>query len=228
MKRMGRVVGLAIVLLGGSGTAVRAQEASAAGSGDQQAQDPGTSEARALFLQGSDAYEAGEFERALDLFEQAFSKATPEKRIYILYNIGVCHDQLGHAEEALEHYQQYLRLVPEGPRHQWVRGRVRLLERQLGQGGAAPQRAAAPDRGAEATDEGEQGAEGEATPRPGPLSPVPEASEEEASGGGAWWPWAVAGGVVAVGATVAIVLLTSGGGGDPADDYTFGVVYTLR
>ncbi len=179
------------------------------------------SEARAWFQRGSEAYEAGEFERALHAFEKAFAAATPARRIYILYNLGVCHDQLGHVGEALEHYRQYLRLVPEGPRHRWVRGRVRVLSRQAGE----PEAHASGTPALSASDLPSSRDASRSDPLRTSRSPR---EEGRTARGGAWWPWAVAGGVLLAGGVVAAVLLAGGSGDDGTGDYTFGTVEALR
>lgn len=106
----------------------------------QEADEHGTDEARALFEAGRVAFEAGNYEGALQHFRGAYAA---NRRSALLYNIGVAADRLRRDREALEAFEQYLRDSPEdAPQRTDARARVRVLRAQL-EGGSPPE----PERG---------------------------------------------------------------------------------
>lgn len=91
-------------------------------------------EARHLFEAGQTAFEAGEFERALTYFEDAYRLS---RRPQLLYNIGVAADRVRNDARALAAFRQYLRELPQSPNRREVEARVRFLENSVG-GTSAP------------------------------------------------------------------------------------------
>jgi len=125
-------------------TPVLGQEAEA---GDAEMAETGDAEvtedeadARRMFEAGREAYGAGAFEAAFELFERAYALSP---RPQLLYNIGQSADRMRDDEAALTYFERYLEAVPEGPHAAAVRARVLTLrevlarERELGEAIAA-------------------------------------------------------------------------------------------
>ena len=103
------------------------------------ARDDASATARRLFEEGRDAYEAGDYELAVERFERALKLVRDvQVRVLMLVNIGQAYDRLRMDEEALDAYEQYARLMPDGPRIDFVRKRIRTLRRALGRDPLAP------------------------------------------------------------------------------------------
>src|SRR5436190_20909532 len=81
--------------------------------------------ARAHFVTGSSYYDQGRYADALHEFEEAYRLS---KRVGFLYNIGVCHEQLGHVAEAITAYQGYLLSVSDESERADVQRRVDALK----------------------------------------------------------------------------------------------------
>lgn len=85
-------------------------------------------EAMLHYEQAMAHYNAGRFEAALLLFEQAYDEdPTPTLR----YNIAQSHWKLGHTEEAIQNYQQYLTMQPDDADRVLVEKRIAQLRRQM-------------------------------------------------------------------------------------------------
>ncbi len=67
-------------------------------------------EAQRFFVMGQRLFEAGEWDGAIDAFQQAY---TYSKHIDIVYNIGLTHIRAGRVGEALEFFEEYQKNVPE-------------------------------------------------------------------------------------------------------------------
>ncbi len=67
-------------------------------------------EARRFFVMGQRLFEQGEWEGAIDAFQQAFAYA---KHPDILYNIGLAHLKAGRLGTAMDFFAEYQRIVPE-------------------------------------------------------------------------------------------------------------------
>lgn len=74
------------------------------------------------------AFQAGEFAKAADLFEQAFT-LNPQGNL--LYNIGMCHDKAGNTVDAVTWYQRFMDAVPDSPKRPEVARRVAELQENL-------------------------------------------------------------------------------------------------
>ena len=139
--------------------------------------------AQEWFERGAVALDEGRFEDALEAFERCYELAPIGRRPYILYNLGVVYDRLRMDAEALDAFETYLRLAPDGPKADDARARARILRSRLREG----------DGNRAGTD------------------PLGEAPASEGGGSGPWLWVAVGGGVAVVGAVLAVVLLSSGG-----------------
>jgi len=84
--------------------------------------------ARGLFEAGRASYGMGEFERALDFFQQAYDLS---QRPALLYNIGQASDRLHRDALTVQAFHEYLRLMPESEHRTEVESRLRALERLL-------------------------------------------------------------------------------------------------
>jgi len=89
---------------------VSAPALAAPAAGGVSAQDK--AKARALFKQGIVQFDGGYYQQALTLFTQALA-LYPNPKIHT--RIALCHKWLGNNLKALEHYEQYLKAVPQMP-----------------------------------------------------------------------------------------------------------------
>jgi PEGA domain/Tetratricopeptide repeat len=90
--------------------------------------DDVTSQARALFNQGTALYKSSKYELALAKFEETYAlKPHPS----VTYNIGRCHEKMGHVAPALRHYRQFLREAPNAPEAAAVALSMSNMETQL-------------------------------------------------------------------------------------------------
>ncbi len=139
-SRWGSATLLVLSLLGRPGSAgAQAPRDGAERTDRAGAQDEASATARRLFEEGRSAYEAGDYELAVERFEQALELVRDvQVRVLMLLNIGQAYDRLRMDEEALDAYEQYARLMPEGPRIDFVRKRIRTLRRALGRDPLAP------------------------------------------------------------------------------------------
>ncbi len=116
--------------------------------------------AKARFMAGQKHYNLNEFPEALREFKEAY-------RLYsdpvFLFNLGQCERQLGHAEEAIRFYRNYLREQPKAQNRAEVQRRIDELETALKAKQAEAEKAVVPAAPAEA-----------AAPPPSPP-PIPSA-----------------------------------------------------
>src|SRR5579859_336470 len=73
-------------------------------------EDPDSELARRYYQGGAQKYDANEYDAAVVLFEKA---RTVKPAAALDFNIGRCHDRLGHTGEALLAYRRYLEARPE-------------------------------------------------------------------------------------------------------------------
>lgn len=90
-----------------------------------RADDGVRDKARVLNNQGNGAYDVGNYERAIDLFAQAY-QTYPDPRI--LFNLGQSYRKTRNYERALEVYRAYLRNMQEAPNRPAVEALIGELE----------------------------------------------------------------------------------------------------
>ncbi|HXU72165.1 MAG TPA: tetratricopeptide repeat protein [Polyangia bacterium] len=83
--------------------------------------------ARQLYSVGRDAYNAGDFAKALDAFKESFSLSHEPA---LLYNIASALQGLKQPHEAAEELRSYLRLKPADPDRPQIEERIRTLEEE--------------------------------------------------------------------------------------------------
>jgi tetratricopeptide (TPR) repeat protein len=76
---------------------------------DGMPSDPASVEARALFEQGRAAYDDSRYEVARAWFRLAWDK---KKLPELVFNVAQCDFALGEYDEAVRHYEQYVKLAP--------------------------------------------------------------------------------------------------------------------
>lgn len=85
--------------------------------------------ARLTFEAGREAFANGDYDEALDRFQQAYSLSP---RPILLYNIGLALDRLRRDEDALSKFREYLAItLEEAPERTQVEARVRALEQAV-------------------------------------------------------------------------------------------------
>jgi tetratricopeptide (TPR) repeat protein len=160
--------------------------------------------ARAAFRAGSQHYNLGEFQAALDSFREAYRNFEDPS---FLYNIAQCERQLGHTREAVREYRAYLNNAESAPNRDSVRETIAQLQKEID---AEDERA----RAAAATP---VVAPPPTTVTPTTVAPPPAAAlvaappspVERKPAYKKWWPWTIVGGVLlAGGAATAAILLT--------------------
>jgi len=182
----------------------RAAPAPAAAALAEGASDEQLATARQHHAAGSKLYDLAEYEAALREFKEAY-RAVEDPAF--LFNIAQCHRKLGHAQDAITFYRNYLRRAPHAANRAEVERRIAELER-------APAAPPAPP--------GDSAPLAPPTPAAVPSAPAPSPAPAEtliaapASAPAAapaetpfyrrGWFWIVAGAVVAGTATTLIVL----------------------
>ena len=164
-------------------------------------------EAKSLYQAGAIAFDQGRFQNALDSFQRAYALS---KRPQLLFNIGVVSDRLRLDEQALQSFEQYLQLVPDGAEAANVRARIEVLRKTISErtqpaaAGAAPQAAQA----AEPAPAAGQTPQAQTEPAPA-ASPIVAATDEPAeSSSSSLVGWMLVGGgaAVAIGGGVLLVI----------------------
>src|SRR5690349_9936330 len=82
--------------------------------------------AQSLFQAGLAHYESGEYEAALEYFEQGY--ATSPQPLF-LYNLALVATKLKQPDKALDYYQRYLQSDPNAPDAAEIRRRIAELKR---------------------------------------------------------------------------------------------------
>ena len=80
--------------------------------------------ARDAFREASVAYDGGQFEEALRLFQEAYDLSD---RKTLLYNIGLVSERLQRDEDAVAAYEEFVTAMPNAPQRENVRGRIQVL-----------------------------------------------------------------------------------------------------
>jgi tetratricopeptide (TPR) repeat protein len=84
--------------------------------------------AREQYRRGMKAFKAGQFEDAIDAFSRAYV-GKPEPAL--LYNLAEAHRVLGHDQEALRAYRDYLQRAPEARNREDVEAKCAMLEEAI-------------------------------------------------------------------------------------------------
>lgn len=125
------------------GLAAGADQGQAASAGEKELTDAERQQAKDYFIAGSEAYSKKDYKTAIDKFKRAFEIVrSPE----ILFNIGRCHEELGETEDAIYHYEMYLRFYPTADDADDVKRRIEAL-REAEKGEGAGQEGAEGDSG---------------------------------------------------------------------------------
>jgi|SRR5581483_771977 len=147
-----------------------------------RADSPNEIEARRRYAEAQKLFDRARFGDALAEFEASYALSGYPA---IVHKIAMCHDQLGHVDQAIESYQRYLALEPATERRAGIEERIATLERT---------RAAPPPTVEE--------------PKPKPVPPVIAAAVERPKPRPVykkWWLWTIVG-VAAAGAALGIGL----------------------
>lgn len=94
--------------------------------------------AHALFEEGATAYRAGEFARAVELYEEAHRLS---KEPVLLFNLARAHEGQGDILKAIDAYERYLRDGKDIPDRKAIEGRVETLRAQVAANDALRKRA---------------------------------------------------------------------------------------
>ena len=155
--------------------------------------DAALARARKHFKRGEKLYALGKFDAALAAYEAAFDAAPlPE----FLFNIGQCHRNLDHYDEAIFSFNKYLRLEPDADNRDAVEKLIAELETDRDRAGHGPTGNGNPIGPIPGPGPG-----GDNPPRPG--RPFYQK----------WWFWT---GVAVVGASATVLVMRSGEAGPPS------------
>jgi tetratricopeptide (TPR) repeat protein len=173
--------------------------------------------ARSLFQAGKSAFDSGNYEDALQYFEQSFERSG---RPQLQYNIGLAADRLRQDDKALTAFRAYLDQVPSAENREEVEGRIRALKKAR-----AAREAAAPTP-EEVALASQREPSADATTNPADAATAPSADKPITH---KWWFWTGIGAVV-VGAVITAVALSSSGetASQPFDSRSGVTVMTLR
>lgn len=108
----------------GSRPAVAANDAPAPPSTQPGSSAADVDEAKARFKAGKELYEKGDFAKALTEFEAGYLLT---RNSAFLINVALCHQKMGHKDEALEHYRSFLAAEPTSPRRAEVEAHIAEL-----------------------------------------------------------------------------------------------------
>jgi len=200
----------------------------AAGAAQAAADESQLAEAKRHYAAASKFYDLAEYEGALREFKEAY-RAVEDPAF--LFNIAQCHRKLGHTQDAITFYKNYLRRAPHAANRAEVERRIAELER-----GPAARPPGPP------TGDATPGADAQVAPLvldlPPPTPPTPRQPEQtlvvspapaaapEAPFYRRGWFWVVTGVVVAATATTLIVLSTRSETGPFCPDCDAGTVIT--
>ena len=159
--------------------------------------------ARAAFHAGSQHYNLGEFQQALDAFKEAYRRYEDPS---FLFNIAQCERQLGHKRDAIREYRAYLNNSDNADNRDSVRQIITQLEHEIA---AEEQRAAAAAAQAQAIKPAAPPAPQAATvaePTAATLTASAPPPVERKPAYKKWWVWTIVGGVVAAGAATGLAI----------------------
>jgi tetratricopeptide (TPR) repeat protein len=86
-----------------------------------------TQRAKEFFQQGTTYFNLGDFDKAIDAFQEAY-KAKPDP--LFLYNIGQAYRLKGDAAKAIFFYRGYLRNSPKAPNRAEVEAKISALQKE--------------------------------------------------------------------------------------------------
>lgn len=90
--------------------------------------DSALQKAQKHFRQGQAYFKVGTFDKAIEEYEAAYSLAPKPG---VLFNIGLCHENAGDDEKAVEFYERYLRDAPNADKATEARARREALARGI-------------------------------------------------------------------------------------------------
>jgi hypothetical protein len=90
--------------------------------------------AKEYFQQGTTYFNLGDFDKAIDAFQEAY-KAKPDP--LFLYNIGQAYRLKGDASKAIFFYRGYLRNSPKAPNRAEIEAKIAALQKDLNEGKAS-------------------------------------------------------------------------------------------
>jgi hypothetical protein len=170
-------------------------------------------EINAREMQAREAFAAGRYEQALDLFVKLYAE-----KLHPVYlrNIGRCYQNLGQADRAISSFREYLRKAKtvSAEERAEVQGYIDEMEQLKRKTAAAPEPApppvvtAPPPKAVPTAPEPAQAAGTLTVSAPPPRTESPPLYTR-------WWFWTIAGGVVAAGIIGAVVATRSGAAADP-------------
>ena len=177
------------------------------GQGSVMAQDsPFKAMAKNHYKLGTQYYETSNFAEALVEFQKAY-KLQPVPGL--LFNLARCHEVLMQYEQAIEHYERYLKALPNAPKKGVVQARLMTLKKRLAEQQAKPPKPVAPPPPVPAS---------QPAPRPEPTPKAPIAPSKPAPPR-TWRSWAGWGAVGLGGAAVITGVVLGVMAQGKADDY---------
>jgi tetratricopeptide (TPR) repeat protein len=166
--------------------------------------------ARLTFQAAREAFGNGDYELALERFEQAYNLSP---RPVLLYNIGVTLDRLRRDEDAVARFTEYLERVPDAPDRAEVEARIRVLQRAIDERRAAE---AAREEEERIARERREALDAQNVTPPGGTTPPPP---EESSGLHPAIALSVAGAALVAGGLLVWSGLDAGSRNDEYEDY---------
>ena len=118
------VPGLAIAIAAtGVSPSARAWSRTTSPPSAPESNDPQAEQLRDLYSRGQAAFDAGSYETAIAVFEEAYGIS---KDPNLLFNISICHDRLGHYEDAIAALDRYAAESPDADKADVERRRQSL------------------------------------------------------------------------------------------------------
>lgn len=109
---------------------------------DEPPDDPNYERAVEAYRRGTELYNAAKFEEALEAFQEA---ATLYASADFQFNIAKCYERLNLYEEAIRHYEIYLRTSEDGGDRAVIEASIADLERRIAERDAAADKDPDPD-----------------------------------------------------------------------------------
>jgi len=182
--------------------------------------DTAENRARALYKQGTTAFERKDYQTAVAKYEEAYALAP---RPLFLYNIGLAYRLAGKPALAVMNLKQYLEKKPDAAERREVEGYIAELEKQIAAEEAAhkpPPPTPPPVEEVRTVPSPVEAAEAR-EPEPAPAPFAPSGTDKSRPIYKRWWFWAGVS-AVAVGAVAAVVVLSSGKSDEPPPETPLG------